>query len=287
MRIRHIAIALLLSASLATAPRPVAAAESYDTCAHYIDTLPAVTGQQGVWCLRKDLATSEAESNAITIAANNVTIDCNGFKLDGSAAGNGSHEIGIHAEDRQNVTIRHCDIRGFFEGVYLSGGSGHLVEDNRFDSNRYTGIDITGDSRTLIQRNRVFNTGGTTDGADYVSGINASGDIVDNVIDGVFSDGGSSLIFGIFGYGARISGNRVGGLKFSGVGVTATGIRAADGADHVVAGNHVTAAQASIHGVGIRGGSDHTSLCAGNTVANFEAAFADCEFVANTVNASH
>jgi hypothetical protein len=66
---------------------PAQAAESYDNCSGYIDSVPAVIATQGTWCLRKDLSTAQTSGNAIEIAANNVVIDCNDFKLGGLAAG--------------------------------------------------------------------------------------------------------------------------------------------------------------------------------------------------------
>src|SRR5690606_9034000 len=86
----HRLLAVLLLAGLLAIPSPARAAESYDSCAGYIDSLPATISQQGVWCLRKNLSTNISTGHAITIAANNVTIDCNDFKIGGLAAGNGS-----------------------------------------------------------------------------------------------------------------------------------------------------------------------------------------------------
>src|SRR5690606_27324125 len=96
--------------------------------------------------------------NAITIDANNVTIDCNSFKIGGLAAGNGSKANGIYTGDRQNATVRNCNIRGFYHGIDLRG-AGHLVEDNRLDNNLSTGIFTDGDNNAVI-RNRVYDTGG-------------------------------------------------------------------------------------------------------------------------------
>ena len=63
------------------------AAESYDSCTGFIESLPATISTQGVWCLRRNLATAMTSGNAITITVNNVTIDCNDFKIGGLAAG--------------------------------------------------------------------------------------------------------------------------------------------------------------------------------------------------------
>src|SRR5690606_24652633 len=90
---RFLAALLLLGGLAAT--QPARAAQSYDACTGFIDSVPATISTQGVWCLRKDLSTNITSGNAITIATNNVTIDCNDFKLGGLAAGNGSNAFGI------------------------------------------------------------------------------------------------------------------------------------------------------------------------------------------------
>src|SRR5207342_2748301 len=103
-------LALLLSPGLAKA------AESYDNCSGTIVSLPATISTQGTWCLKQDLATAITSGAAITINTNNVTIDCNNFKLGGLAAGLGTSAVGIYASGRQNTKVRHCNIRGFFNG---------------------------------------------------------------------------------------------------------------------------------------------------------------------------
>src|SRR5690606_14654473 len=147
---------------LAGFPRE-APAETHDTCAGFIDSVPAVISTQGVWCLRGDVSTAQTSGSAIEIAANNVTIDCNGYKIGGLAAGSSSAANGIYAYGRMNITVRNCNIRGFLHGISLFGSNagGHLVEDNRLDGNLYVGMDIYGDNNT-VQRNQVYDTGGGT-----------------------------------------------------------------------------------------------------------------------------
>src|SRR5690606_3370431 len=106
---------------------------------------------QGTWCLRKNLATNITSGAAIAIATNNVTIDCNDFKIGGLAAGDGSSARGIQGHGRQNATVRHCNVRGFYYGIYISGGAGHLVEDNRLDNNLYFGIYLLNGTNNLVQ----------------------------------------------------------------------------------------------------------------------------------------
>ena len=123
---RLLAAALLLAGLLPVSP--ARSAESYDACTGFIDSVPATITTQGVWCLRKDLSTNIASGSAIAISVNNVTVDCNGFKLGGLAAGNGSVANGIYAVNRQNATVRNCNIRGFFTGIDVVYDVGHVIE---------------------------------------------------------------------------------------------------------------------------------------------------------------
>ena len=271
---------LALSAFLLPAPRPAAAAESFDNCSGFIDSVPAVIATQGVWCLRGNLATNigSGGSSAITIAANNVTIDCNHFKLGGLAAGNGSQADGIHASDRQNATIRHCNIRGFLHGIRLEGGAGHLVEDNRLDNNLHTGIRVTGENN-LVRRNRIYDTGGAT-GATSAVGIRAFADVIDNTVSGLFTLAPNGALLGISVYtnGANVSGNAVTGFDTSAI--EDGSLFAAQGiftnAHHVrLANNQVHGGgQSPITGIGIfvNGGESSSAYCLGNTVGGFRTA---------------
>jgi hypothetical protein len=227
---RTCAVAWILGVALACGPRLTHAAQSYDNCGSFITSLPAVITTQGTWCLKQDLATAITSGNAITINTNNVTIDCNDFKLGGLSAGLATTANGIYASNRTNATVRHCNIRGFAYGVNFDGASsaGHLIEDNRFDGNTAVGIRVSGDGSTL-QRNRIFDTGGSTAFAD-ADGIIAvdAVDVLNNTVSGLTAtEGGNGHAYGIQTQndaGSSINGNRVRGLLADGTGV-AIGIR--------------------------------------------------------------
>src|SRR5690606_2079945 len=148
------------------------------------DSLPAVITRQGEWCLRKDLNTAITSGNAITISANNVTVDCNNFKVGGLAGGDNSTALGILATDRQNAIVRRCNVRGFSFGIAIRGGAGHLVEDNRLDNNLFMGIEVSGDNG-LIRNNRVFDTGGERQIAYGI--VSGGADVIDNIVSGVLT----------------------------------------------------------------------------------------------------
>jgi hypothetical protein len=216
--------AFLLAFVLLGAPRAALAAEGYDNCTGFITSVPAVITTQGTWCLKQDLTTSVATGNAITINANNVTIDCNDFKLGGLAAGLSTQTNGIYAQDRLNETVRHCNIRGFYRGVYFVGNAsgGHVIEDNRFDGNTYVGLDLQGEG-SVLRRNRLFDTGGSTLATSVYAVITTdSVDILDNTISGVIARAGTggfvAGITTIVNVGGSLNGNRVRGLVPDGAG---------------------------------------------------------------------
>ncbi len=129
-----------------------------------IDSIPFTITVQGIYCLKGHLATSLTSGNMITVATNNVTIDMNGFKLGGLAAGAATVARGIFALDRRNITIRNGSIRGFFRGIWLKGdaanSSGHLLEDLRLDGNTFFAALVEG-TGNIIRNNLVVNTGST------------------------------------------------------------------------------------------------------------------------------
>jgi len=207
----------LLAAALWLAATPCLAAESYDNCTGFIESVPVTITAQGTWCLRGDLATPIAAGAAIEIGTSNVTLDCNHFKLGGLAGGLGTTASGVSALDRSNLTIRQCNIRGFMRGIYLretgSGAGGHLVEDNRLDGNTLQGISVRGDG-SVIRRNMVLNTGGSTTAlaaTAIATGLDV--DVIDNTVDRVTALAGSNNdswgIHTVSNTGGSITGNRV------------------------------------------------------------------------------
>ena len=164
-----------------------------------IDSVPAVISSQGVYCLKKHVNGALASGAAISVTTNNVTIDCNEFKIGNLAAGPATQATGILATGRNNVTVRNCGVRGFQTGIALVDGQ-YRVEDNRLDYNTRTGILVSG-SGSAVRGNEVVATGGgTAPGTSQVEGIRASGglDVVDNNITGVVGAAGANgNVYGI------------------------------------------------------------------------------------------
>jgi hypothetical protein len=192
-----------------------------------ITSLPAVINTQGVYCLKQDLSTAATSGAAITIDANNVTLDCNSWKIGGLAAGTGTATRGIRANNRVNITIRNCTIRGFHVGIELNtigahAAGYHLVEDNRLDLNTYKALDLEGDG-TTVRDNFIFDTGGSTlTPHAYGMDVSDNADVIGNTVGGVAGTaGGNGALVGIAmngNIGGEASRNRVWGLVADGTG---------------------------------------------------------------------
>jgi len=275
--IRPCISALFLLVLALSVPR-TAHAETYNTCSGFITSLPVLITTQGTWCLKSDLATAITAGNAITINTNNVTIDCNGFKIGDLAAGVSTVAIGIYSLSHANATIRHCNIRGFYTGVLLGGiGSGALVEDNRLDNNTYIGIEVDGDS-SIIRNNRVFDTGGSTASVD-AHGINAaySVDVQDNVVAGVTAtSGGNGSAFGIgttVDASGSVSGNRVRDVIKDGTGIAYGIFNASSG--HLDLRDNFMVGDGSTGSVGLLCSNSNGSA-RDNTIDGFDTALQAC-----------
>lgn len=265
--------AVLVFAAILSAP--AAAQETFHTCVGFIDEVPATITTQGVWCLRRDLGTNITSGVAIAIAAPNVTIACNQFKLGGLAAGPNTEARGIESR-APNTTIRGCNVRGFWYGIGIFS-AGAVVEDNRLDGNLNLPIVVDGD-RFTVRRNLVLASGRRNPGdwaaAIYVSG--STGDILDNVVTDVLSES----VKGIVAFHVReivIAGNRVKGLAGGpggAVAIEVVGGGWATGNYAILRGNDVIGE--GVHGVGLQCRFGAVGMARDNTIGGFSAAFDGC-----------
>lgn len=176
------------------------------------------------------MATAITNGNAITINANNVTLDLNGFKLDGQAAGAKTLTNGIYSLNHKDVTLKNGTIRGFLYGVLLSdsspghtGSGNHMIENLRVEGNMAVGLSASGRGNVL-RNNQVTDTGGSAYTEDYngAYGIAVSGPgahVLNNDIVGaaVPAAGWASGVMASDATGVVIENNRISDLK------TATG----------------------------------------------------------------
>ena len=271
---KHVIALLALASACALAP-----AKAETTRCTEITSLPATITTQGAYCLHKDLSTNVNSGAAIEIKTNNVTLDCNGWKVGGLSAGISTDARGIYASNRQNITIRNCGVRGFRTGIYIGGGAGHLIEDNRVDNSTGVGIQLSGDAITM-RRNRIIDTGGKPGSVSsygiYLSGTGTS--ISDNQVVNVTVTGDSSgngYVYGIVftGTGHEIARNQFINLIPAGTG-KAYGTYGGGGTT-VSLRDNTAMNPTPTSGTGIDGG-DSVSQCRGNMSRGFTTALAYC-----------
>jgi parallel beta-helix repeat protein len=190
---------------------PAHAAESGDSCTGIITSLPTTISTPGNWCLTQHVYSAITSGAAITVAANDVTIDCNDFKVGGLPGNINTNTVGISATDRVGTTVRNCVVRGFIIGIQLAGtASGGQIEDNRLDQNTVAGISLAG-SGHLVRRNRIFDTGGRP-GSLRTDGIFSTADfsrITDNAVMGltVAAVGGDVVGYSVGGNANEVARN--------------------------------------------------------------------------------
>jgi len=257
----------------------LAPAHAETTLCTEITSLPATITTQGMYCLHKDLSTNVSSGTAIDIRTNNVTLDCNNWKAGGLAAGLSTNATGIQASGRQNITIRNCGVRGFRTGISLSGGAGHLIEDNRVDNSTVTGIYLMGDAVT-VRSNRIIDTGGRPgSGVSYGIEVNhtSSGALIsDNQVINVTVAGnpnGNAFGMRFGGIGHEISRNLFVNIMPAGT-ASAYGTYGAGGSLASLRDN-TAINSASTPGVGIEGGTS-ASQCRDNMTSGFITPLAYC-----------
>jgi hypothetical protein len=275
---------VLLGAAGALLPRPAAAAESYDSCDGFITSLPAVINSVGTYCLNANLATSITSGIAININIDDVTLDCNDFRLDGLGGGDATLAYGIYTNGRSSLTVRNCNVRGFHYGMLLLGGTGHLVEDNRLDNNTYVGLRVDG-NRSIVRRNRIADTGGSTAQARAFAVItNGTVDVLDNTVAGVVArSGGNGNAYGVHATNnasGSLSNNRLRAILRDGTGV-AYGIYHATSGRVVMRDNDLLGAGGP--GLGLRCHSADGSA-RDNLILGFSAGISGCSNDGGNVN---
>jgi len=189
-----------------------------------ITSLPRTITTGGVYCLTQSLTTGITSGNAITVNANNVTLDLNGFTLEHT----GSADVnGIAATGRQNVTITNGTVRGFRRGVNIQTSESAVIEGVRADQNELSGF-VVGGNNNIVRNNQVVATGPPPTlpnaiGIDISPGSGSR--VVDNdVAQTTGSGGGQGAAIRVNATNALVDGNRLTqaniGILFQGVGGT-------------------------------------------------------------------
>jgi hypothetical protein len=158
-----------------------------------ITELPYIIKHSGVYVLRIDGVFKHTAGTAITIDANNVTLDLDDHSLTNVPMETGpTMAVGIATQAHNNLTIRNGAIRGFRVGLDLSspGTVGEILVNNvTCDECKGAGFVLTGDSID-IRSCALRNTGGSPATVDTLIGgmiltgnyANVSGNQITNTV---------------------------------------------------------------------------------------------------------
>jgi len=160
-----------------------------------INSLPMTISASGTYCMTSSLGANLSSGNAITINADNVTVDLGGFIIDDVAAGSGNQASGIGSNGHRHIVVRNGSVNGFYNGVVLSysGSASNLVEDVTVNFGLEEGIEVDGDL-SEIRTSKVLTLGGSTVTPATAIGIAMAankGRIIGNTISNVLATGGS------------------------------------------------------------------------------------------------
>lgn len=130
-------------------------------------SLPATISSPGNYCLAADYTTSDPAEKSITIAAHDVTVDCQGHTLSSNANSNNGTSVAIFANNRHDVTVRNCRIMGAYSiGIdILQDNSGPnanyyvTITDNYIGGPYLYGIRAYGSALEIL-RNHIYDIGG-------------------------------------------------------------------------------------------------------------------------------
>lgn len=232
-----------------------------------LEGLPANIEAPGTYCLAQGHLTDITSGTLINIAANDVTLDCQGHTLRSTAASASGSSSAIVAFDRNNVEIRNCRIiGGFTHGINVSQDNlqpnrsyYNSVVDNYVAGPYMSGIIAFG-SAIEVRGNRVYDIGGQLNQSAFgirVGGSKVSGFKFQIVHDnrvagtnsptrhayGIFSDGSVGTVF----HENLVSGSSGAGGAYKGY-----GIKIASGAGNTITDNYLHDAGPGSDAVGVQ-----------------------------------
>lgn len=192
--------------------------------AEEITTLPATITLPGTYYLKQNLQVNmTGQGAALSVEANDVTIDLNGHTITNLAAAPSVATFGIHSFNKNNITVRNGTIIGFQIAVCLESvpvddstlSSGHLVEDIYASKCNFMGVAVTGGNGT-VRRCRFTRIGGTSVRNDFWPSAVAVAGPNQRVLDCDIGDtipsafgGGTTGILCVTTTDAILEGNRV------------------------------------------------------------------------------
>ena len=171
---------------------------------------PMAFATSGTLFIAIDTVLTEDHTGDIIITADDVTLDCDGYRVIGDSTTNGIELVG-----RSGVTIQHCEVVGHDEiGILVDGGSDNTIYMNTASGNNLSGILVINSSYNLVAQNTMEGNG-----LDGITNMNTAQ--YNTIIRNIASNNGNDGIF--LAYEAnrnKLIGNRMNGNGRNGLTLT-------------------------------------------------------------------
>jgi hypothetical protein len=135
--------------------------------------------------LGSDMDCSDAK-RALTVRGDNITLDCDGYKIIGGKSG-----LGIVVEVSSGVTLKNCDVAGFKYGI-LANESQNVVIETSTTTGNYYGVGLNKSSGKISNSNVSSNQTGLY--ALFSQGYVSNSNISNNAQYGVYTEGDTTDI---------------------------------------------------------------------------------------------
>ena len=108
----------------------------------------------GTYDLTQDISTGSG--TCIDIQADNVNLNCNGYRIyDSSSASYGVQAVGTSSDYRENISVYNCVIDDFSSGIYFENVLNSDVFDSIFSGNSNAVYQNPGDKFSIIKEIKV------------------------------------------------------------------------------------------------------------------------------------
>jgi parallel beta-helix repeat protein len=109
----------------------------------------------GEMSVTESVTLSADYSGTIDIAADGVTLDCDGHAITNP----GGYPFGITVIEQTKVTVKNCHISGFVEGISLTSTSDSTVADNTFTHNDQSVVLYLDATNNIVRNNSITHSG--------------------------------------------------------------------------------------------------------------------------------
>jgi parallel beta-helix repeat protein len=142
-----------------------------------ISACGALSSSNTVYILTQDI--TDYPRTCITFEADNITLDCQGHRIDGTTKYGIGMYYGVYAKGKSNSTIRNCNISDFYYGIYFDSSSNNVISNVTLKSHWKEGIYLLYSSSNILS-NIIANSNDDCGISLYSSSSNILSNITTN-----------------------------------------------------------------------------------------------------------